>query len=738
MHDPGSAALTDFAPPPGDGASRNRLAYAARATSSFPAAFEPALVRVDDTDQPLSFHGTSSETGRPQPDRAPYVELIDGGVLQNIPLNWSIRSIASAPASKPVDRWLVYLQPVPPEIQEDDPPDAVPRVTRLVRLVRRATALMRGGDSLLDDRGALDAANATAERFCALLEHGALPSTRRALTTAAAAPASTASYAELVARNEGRRLAGLLEDPTAVTAPDPFPLPGPPDDWDAAGAYPLGRLDAAGASAALLTSLRHDGLPTRPVTSPLALARAATLLLGWIRAVEHESGASPTGFDDLRERAYLARFVAEVLLAARDRLVLATVADASAADVGVPALVVARADAKLAAALAACPTPARLGGDRASETEWNGWAVALHDALTGEGPGTGAPAQTPDLEAGFGAVWQHLAVLATAVGDQGTVVPPGFEALDDAAAAGPDAARAVLFDAEVLLGPLRPDPLNAINDIRLAIVSAASRSPLDAVLGVGGDVPDAEYVDHKLSGNQVANFAAFLSARWRAADWTWGRLDAARSLVEMVRAGSPDVLIDPPALEAMFVDAAPGTQWAELLRRRWDSFDGERRSSPAGQVEILTERVQWEILLEEAPLLGEFAARANGEDLPPTDADLRAARAATERIATAPIPTGPIPTGPTAAAAAAEGGGDGTGDGGDTAYLQRGRPTSARSGRNPWPACCAPRRCAGRCCASAWWPGGRSNPPATGGRVRCGGGCSHRPSRSCCSRSCSA
>ena len=195
---------------------------------------------------------------------------------------------------------------------------------------------------------------------------------------------------------------------------------------------------------------------------------------------------------------------------------------------------------------------------------------------------------------------------------------------------------------------------------------------MDAVLGVGGDVPDAEYVDHKLSGNQVANFAR-VPERALAAPPTgrWGRLDAARSLVEMVRAGSPDALIDPPALEAMFVDVAPGTQWAELLRRRWDSFTTNAgrhrrvrsRSSPSGCSGRSSSRRR--------PYWASSRRVANGEDLPPTDADLRGGTRRTERIATAPIPTGPV------AAAAKTAAGDGTGDGGDTAYLQ---PTAAHLG----------------------------------------------------------
>jgi hypothetical protein len=40
----------------------------------------------------------------------------------------------------------------------------------------------------------------------------------------------------------------------------------------------------------------------------------------------------------------------------------------------------------------------------------------------------------------------------------------------------------------------------------------------------------------KLAGNQLSNFGAFLSSRWRLNDWIWGRLDAARSLVDLVTA----------------------------------------------------------------------------------------------------------------------------------------------------------------------------------------------------------
>ena len=65
----------------------------------------------------------------------------------------------------------------------------------------------------------------------------------------------------------------------------------------------------------------------------------------------------------------------------------------------------------------------------------------------------------------------------------------------------------------------------------------------------------------KLAGNQLANFSAFLSRRFRANDWMWGRMDAAAGLVDILL--RPDHLLPrdlsataEPLLE--IVGVAPG------------------------------------------------------------------------------------------------------------------------------------------------------------------------------------
>jgi len=80
-----------------------RLAVAARATASFPVAFEPVLI-------------TRSELG----ERAAHLEAdayhIDGGVLDNKPIALATAAIAARRADRQVNRLLFYVEPDPEEI----------------------------------------------------------------------------------------------------------------------------------------------------------------------------------------------------------------------------------------------------------------------------------------------------------------------------------------------------------------------------------------------------------------------------------------------------------------------------------------------------------------------------------------------------------------------------------------------------------------------------------------------
>jgi hypothetical protein len=160
------------------------------------------------------------------------------------------------------------------------------------------------------------------------------------------------------------------------------------------------------------------------------------------------------------------------------------------------------------------------------------------------------------------------------------------------------ATRAVLAAVELLMGPLRPDPLAETTGVRFHMISAWNDSELVRELAPAEDAGrftgDRLPVGDKLAGNQLNNFGAFLSARWRLNDWTWGRLDAARSLVEMAttpRAGLADPL---PEFRRRF--GLPDT--VDLATARADAV----------------RRLHEEILRDELPLFGVLK-----DDPPPRD-----------------------------------------------------------------------------------------------------------------------
>lgn len=98
------------------------LAFAARATASFPGAFPPARVDEIDTvvaDKAATWPGRKAFLTRVFPSRAavghPFenVALIDGSVLNNRPFGPAIEALRHRPAHREVDRRFVYIDPKP-------------------------------------------------------------------------------------------------------------------------------------------------------------------------------------------------------------------------------------------------------------------------------------------------------------------------------------------------------------------------------------------------------------------------------------------------------------------------------------------------------------------------------------------------------------------------------------------------------------------------------------------------
>ena len=155
------------------------LAFAARATSSFPAAFEP--VRLQDVDEivaavcpdvnnrPFSSANPNLQRFFPGYPSASYhtVAFADGGYLDNKPFDPILSAIPHRRATLPVDRKLLYVEPDPgltqPQLSVDATavstdvprPDIVVAVTKAMTLPRNET--IRGDVERIQSYGDLTA-----------------------------------------------------------------------------------------------------------------------------------------------------------------------------------------------------------------------------------------------------------------------------------------------------------------------------------------------------------------------------------------------------------------------------------------------------------------------------------------------------------------------------------------------------------------------------------------------------
>jgi patatin-related protein len=581
-----------------------KLALAARATSSFPGAFEPATVRVTRprhvgaraalTDRD-DFFGLFSDASRAEQ------RVIDGGVLHNIPVGQAIAAIATASAEGPTERWLLYLHPSP-----DEPPEeraAADTGADTIRTVLASSSARAGAESVLDDLTLLRAHNALVDRYRALrrvLLPGADTGDAARLLEAAAARAD--DYWLLRAEQRARRIRGLLEDPVAVLGEDPFTSPAERWPLDAGGA------DWSVAERAVLEAALVAALPRGPEAAPalpageehLALlgpepvARLAHVCLETVWRLER-MGADPATLTDVKQRLYAIADTADLLVhlgdlfwpvyTARrppDRTALWAWA-ATAADIGgrfltdpdanpqhAPDLLepfaVLRAELRRRSAL--LPAVATALPDLLW-SELVGCCVTLArlDAAAAANPG-GRPAS--DAQMGLPAELLAYVDGPTAGGGRAA------GAADDRPAGGvqaadPDARRAglasdpareraarALAAVELLAFPLQALAAKPPQPIRFLRVAGTRASPLERHFP-GGRLT----VTDKLAGNELMNFAAFYKRSWRANDWMWGRLDAAGALVDLV--------VEPHALQRHFrrgsvtPDAPAAERAAELV-----------------------------------------------------------------------------------------------------------------------------------------------------------------------------
>ncbi len=522
-----------------------RLAVAARATASFPVAFEPVPLRVfadetkrDETD-PHDMTGIASFTG----DHL----VIDGGVLDNKPLEATIDAIFRQRQSHEVRRILAYIVPSSGAAEATAPDDAQPTIAETA--VASLITLPRS-ESISAQLDAIVAHNRNVLRR---------RQRRETLTKNLAGAKPEALAASLYPAYRARRIESAVEFIMLEL------LDAVADQQDA---------DAT------LTRLERDLLFEKFVefsAPPKTGAPAGVRTAPWI--------PNASGFADAAAQAAGAaewnwgRFTVENLLnMVSDILRVGIKVAPLRAEAGISndATWVARrsveaARAKASELLLSLPRRPRVWTQRAPAL-----VAILHDETTRASGDALLRAWWEDAVAAWN-TGPNAGFLQRQAQHAKKIVAALAEVLDAlgtlhaaAAASSQRIDPAALERLGVYLAYLRSDATNDTKEpvqdlllrrllalevveyvagvytneapetyVELVQFSAAGKSPL------GG--PDE--ADGKLAGMQLANFGGFYLQAWRANDWMWGRMDAARRLVR--------VILDPARLARVYGATRP-------------------------------------------------------------------------------------------------------------------------------------------------------------------------------------
>lgn len=212
-----------------DNIALTRLALAARSTSSFPGAFEPAQLRSTTTRSSVAglltnmapvFPHARQQSAQPTEGATdnPFL-VVDGGIFDNIPIDRAIRAIRRAPSALPTERRLVYIDPEPPSAPTPVGFNSadVDEVTGWLPVIRASSALQKRSETAADELSQLREHNDNVRRTQGRLE--ALAS--RLGAAGAATPVKPAAYAQYRIGSDATRIGDLLCDPWSYVCQPP-------------------------------------------------------------------------------------------------------------------------------------------------------------------------------------------------------------------------------------------------------------------------------------------------------------------------------------------------------------------------------------------------------------------------------------------------------------------------------------------------------------------------------------
>lgn len=439
-------------------ASRDCVARAARASASFPLAFEP----VRETEELLRFRTRTAD----EPEGR---WLIDGGVLDNAPFGPLMQALRERAVGEPFQRVVLYITP---SFGITNPSEDLSRPPTAGRVVARVWSTVREPDQRLDSEELREAFDRMGYTLAA--PHDAVVRLLRSPNPAAYLDHAMATLAAenwlqtyRFARAEAveRALASLGGDILLQPPQPPYlqpnglpfvPGPKPPDEAD--------------------WTWGLEGTDWR-----WGLATAERVLRWWGRALVAFSAQSQLS-DGQAQPAFEAVRAAQHEVARLEHDLEQRLQEYVQEDPGSDA-------EQRAAELSAFYDPATRAGIRQAVQDA---AAAIADL-----PGLAGVTAATLLEFTL-AVEVTSAALAWGSGSQGD--EPAFRYFQITPAARP---IVDVFGAPG--GPPRPD--------------------------------DPKWLQHKLYGQHLGNFGAFVHRDCRRADWLWGRLDGASALCDFLLAG---------------------------------------------------------------------------------------------------------------------------------------------------------------------------------------------------------
>ena len=296
----------------------DRMALAARATSSFPGAFEPASIFSVSSGASVAGHSaprapdylTSRQEGvnmaraflyartlGTEPD--PF-NVVDGGIFDNIPIDRAIHAIQRAPASEPSGRFLIYLDPEPPVAHEpvNTPTDRVSAVS-WIPVIHRSFTLQQRTETEGDELSLIREHNDGVREIRGRLE--ALAAIMRTIQQRVGdAAEATSEFIERLITDEsylqcriamdGPRIGRLLTDPTSELCHPPR---------EAVDYVPLPASEAVKINNKLLDA--YNKAPWWNLSTDVyAMLDWARVLIAWVHGLEdllhefaEENGAEP-------------------------------------------------------------------------------------------------------------------------------------------------------------------------------------------------------------------------------------------------------------------------------------------------------------------------------------------------------------------------------------------------------------------------------------------------------------